>query len=142
MHFHFLRHSIAFAGLTLGTACMAPPPQSVPCEQAEACLMAQFVADELRADIGRDIGDGVMVRNIQAAGALVAFDLGLPIPAGSLELVQKRVVHEAASAAFVEGFCGNPRAEEVFQFGNQFQLRSFGTDGVLMGASTLRSCGG
>jgi len=142
MPFSPFRLFVAFAGLFLTAGCVAPTPQAVPCTQPEACLMSEFMAAELGGDIGREIGDGVVVRNVQAAGALLVFDLGLPIPAGPLEDVQKRVVHEAAAAGFVAGFCGNPEAETVFQFGNQFQLRSFGSDDALIGASTLQSCGG
>ena len=136
------RSFVALAGVTLGAACVAPPPQDLPCPQPEACLMADFMAAELQKDVGREIGEGVTVRNVQSAGALLVFDLNMPIAAAPLETVQKRIVHEVAAAAFAEGFCGNPEAEEVFQFGNQFQLRSFGTDNVPIGASTLQSCGG
>lgn len=142
MTFSTFRTVAALVALTFAAACMDPQPRAEDCTQAEACLVSQIMAAELQSDVGTDVGGGVILRNVQAAGSLVVIDLSLPIPAAPLEDVQKRLVHTAASQSFTTGFCSNPDSEEVFQFGNAYQLRSFGNDGVLIGASTLRSCGG
>ena len=122
-------------------AC-AEVPQSEPCQTPEACFMSEFMVQGLSPSIGQDFGGGVTLRNVQAAGSLVVLDLQLPIAGADLEDVQKRVLHDVASQAFVDGFCEDSNNDEVFQFGNAYQVRSVGNDGVLMGASTVRSCGG
>ena len=71
---------------------------------------------------------------------LLVLDLALPIPAAPLDEVQKRILHQTATQSFVVGFCSAADAQEVFQFGNTFQLRSLGSDDVIIGASTLQSC--
>ncbi len=128
----------ALAGLA---ACMEPTPRAEACRTPEACQIAQLMVAEMQSDVGRDFGGGVVMRGISAAGSLVVFDLGLPIPAAGLEEVQKRALHSVAADGFAEGFCDDPDANDVFQFGNAYQVRSFGNDGALIGASTLRSCG-
>lgn len=104
--------------------------------------MSQIMVEGLSPDIGADFGGGITLRNVQAAGALVVFDLQLPIPGASLEDVQKRALHEVGSQSFVSGFCEDSDASDIFQFGNAYQVRTVGNDGTMFGASTLRSCGG
>lgn len=141
MSFGVLRFGVLGIGLSVLAACVAPPP-SEPCAQAEACQVSQLIVQDMRRDVGRDFGGGLVLRNVEVAGSLVVMDLEIPIPARSLEEVQKRALHSVAAQGFVDGFCGDPDSEEVFMFGNAFQMRSFGNDGGLIGASTIRSCRG
>ncbi|MBU2993928.1 hypothetical protein Q4555_11155 [Octadecabacter sp. 1_MG-2023] len=105
--------------------------------------MSGLMVQGMAPAIGQDFGGGVTLGNVQAAGALVVFDLKLPIGAAGLETVQKRALHDVASQGFVTGFCNKASGDaDVFQFGNAYQVRTVGSDGIVIGASTLRSCGG
>lgn len=138
-----LRRLALIVGLTGLAACVAPP-RAEPCDVPEACMMSQLVAQDLAADIGVDFGGGITLINAQAAGSLIVVDLEIPIAVAPLQDVQKRVVHEVNTNAFVAGFCDpslGQSTRDVFMFGNAFQVRTFGNDGSLAGASTIRSCG-
>ncbi|MCF2905450.1 hypothetical protein L0666_10655 [Octadecabacter sp. CECT 8868] len=133
---------LSVLGLTVLVSCTTVP-QTEPCQSPEACLMSGLMVQGMAPSIGEDFGGGVTLSNVQAAGALVVFDLKLPIGGAGLETVQKRILHDVASQGFVNGFCGQASGEaDVFQFGNAYQIRTVGSDGIVIGASTLRSCGG
>jgi len=139
----FTRWGLTLATLAVLSACMTVP-QSRPCTTAEACLVSEIIATDMGKDIGKDFGGGVLLSNVQAAGSLVVVDIQMPLPVANLETVQKRALHEVNVQSFVAGFCRpmlEEGAEDIFQFGNAFQVRTVGSDGALAGASTIESCG-
>lgn len=141
MTYSLFRRVALLLGFGLLAAC-TEMPQAEPCQRPEACQVASLMAAGMSSEIGTDYGGGIVLRNVQAAGSLVVVDLEVPIPGNQLEEVQKRAVHELAVEGFVIGLCGDPDSEEIFMYGNAYQMRTLGNDGALMGASTVRSCGG
>lgn len=128
-------------GLSLLSACMTAPTAQ-PCATPLACEVAQLIAADMQGQAGRDLGGGVYISQVQAAGSLVVTDMVLPIAASGLAPIQKQIAHDLATRSFVAGFCSEEDVQQVFGLGNAYQLRTFGADGASMGVSTLRSCEG
>lgn len=137
----FFYRLLAALTLTVLAAC-TNVPQSEPCPNPDACTLAELMVQGFGPSIGEDFGGGVILANVTAAGSLVVIDIQVPLPGAGMEDVQRRTLHDVTSQGFVQGFCSDAEAQDLFSFGNAYQIRTLGTDGVVLGASTIRSCRG
>ena len=123
-------------------ACEDVQPSGSCDTHPAACPAATLIAAGLSERVGEDFGGGLIFRGVSNAGTIVVVDMELPIPGAGLEDIQKRALHDLMVQSFAQGFCAGSEAQDLFDLGMTFRVRSFGNDDRLMGSSRLQSCGG
>jgi len=132
---------IAAAFLALA-ACDPVPQGDTRCESALACEMVKLVAADVRTDIGKNFGGGVVLRNAQTVGQSLVMDVSLPLSQAAFsEPLGKRIASNFGRD-IARGFCSGPDAQRFFDLGALLRVRGFSSDNRLVADQVIRSCRG
>lgn len=133
---------IGALALMMVAACDPVPVGDTTCESALACEVVQLTAKEVRRDIGKDYGGGVVLRNARALGQTLVVDASLPLSAAALKEPAGKNLIGILGKSFAKGFCEGDSGGRFFALGATVRIRGFSRDNVLVADQIVRSCGG
>jgi hypothetical protein len=130
--------------LVIGTlaACDPVPMGDASCKSALACEVIELTAKDMRSDIGKDFGGGVVLRNAHALGQTLIVDMSLPLSSEAFQEPAGQEIIKDIGKHFAGGFCEGEYAREFFKLGNTLRTRGFSKDNKLVADQIIRSCGG
>ena len=123
-------------------ACDPVPVGDTTCKSAFACELNVVTAKSMRADIGRDFGGGVVLRNARAVGQSLVVDLSLPFSSTAFSEPAGQRVIQNFGKNLASGFCSTAYANDFFKMGNTVRARGFSRDNKLVADQVIHSCGG
>lgn len=123
-------------------ACDPVPTGDTSCKSAFACEVVELTVKELHADIGKNFGGGVVLRNARALGQTLVVDISLPLSNEAFKEPAGQQIIKDIGKYFAGGFCKGEYAREFFKLGNTVRTRGFSKDNKLVADQVIRSCGG
>jgi hypothetical protein len=129
--------------LVLGAlaACDPVPTGDTTCKSAFACEVIELTAKNLRDDIGRNFGGGVVLRNTRAIGQTLVLDVSLPFSSAVFKEPEGQRVLQEFGKNLGRGFCRSENADRFFESGSLLRGRGFSKDNKLVVDQVIRSCG-
>ncbi len=137
-----LRYGLAVLAIGALAACDPVPQGDTSCENPRACAFVSFAAKALKADVGKNFGGGVVLRNTYAVGQVLVIDTSLPLTKAQFSQPVGQQVLGTFAQAFAAGFCSEREAQSFFDEGGQVRVRGFSKDNALVADKIIRSCRG
>lgn len=137
-----VRSGLIATGFVLLAACDPVAQGDASCDTPRACEATRIIAAELRKDIGKDFGGGVVLRNAQPLGQALVVDMTLPLTQAEFSTPKGRAVTRTFGRSFAKGFCGGASASDFFKLGATLRPRGFSRDGKLVIDQIVQSCRG
>lgn len=122
-------------------ACDPVPTGDATCNSALGCELIALTAKEMRRDIGKDFGSGVVLRNARSLGQTLVVDMSLPLSGAAFKEPMGQSILKTIGKSFAGGFCEGRYSDEFFQMGNTVRVRGFSNDNQLVADQVIRSCG-
>ncbi len=136
---------VVLAGVALLAlaACDPVPVGDTSCPSPAVCEIVALTASDVRSDIGKNYGGGVVLRNARALGPALVIDVSLPLSAEAFKTpVGQRIIRDFGKN-LAGGFCSaGATSDDFFKMGATLRARGFSKDSVIVADQVIRSCGG